>query len=57
MQHSCESMQHFGQRKDEKGEGPLLSEEEALKRCRVLLVRLRKEQDEAKAWLENFYKQ
>jgi HPt (histidine-containing phosphotransfer) domain-containing protein len=56
VQHSCESMQHFGNRKDEHGEGPLLSEEDALKRCRVLLVRLRKEQDEAKEWLEAFYK-
>lgn len=50
-------MQHFGNRKNEHGEGPTLSEEEALKRCRVLLVRLRKEQDEAKEWLEKFYKQ
>lgn len=34
-----------------------MSEDEALKRCRVLLVRLRKEQDEAKEWLAKFYKQ
>lgn len=49
-------MQHFGNRRDEHGEGPELSEEEALKKCRVLLVRLRKEQEEAKLWMEGFYK-
>lgn len=55
VQHSCESMQHFGNRKNEKGDGPLLSEDEALTKCRVLLVRLRKEQAEAKEWLESYY--
>lgn len=56
VQHSCEAMQHFGQRKDENGEGPLLSKEDALLKCRTLLVRLRNEQNQAKDWLETFYK-
>jgi len=55
VQHSCESMQHFGNKKDEHGDGHL-TEEDALKRCRALLVRLREEQAEAKKWLEDFYK-
>ncbi|KAM0755311.1 histidine phosphotransferase, partial [Meredithblackwellia eburnea MCA 4105] len=55
VQQSCELMQHFGNRRDAKGEGPELSEEVALRKCAVLLVRLRKEQDEAKAWLTKFY--
>ena len=50
-------MQHVGQRKDESGEGgALLSEDEALKRCRALLERVKREQDEAKDWLEAFFK-
>ncbi|GAA5865478.1 hypothetical protein JCM1840_001411 [Sporobolomyces johnsonii] len=57
VQHSCEAMQHFGKRRDAHGEGPEVSDDEALNRCRVLLVRLRKEQDEAKEWLEAFYKE
>lgn len=56
VQHSCESMQHFGNRRDEHGEGPELTEQEALRRCRVLLKRLRLEQGEAKQWMEGFYK-
>lgn len=56
VQHSCEAMQHFGNRRDARGEGPVLEEDEALRRCRVLLGRLRKEQEEAKDWLEAFYK-
>jgi len=57
VQHSCEAMQHFGKRKDANGEGPEVSESEALNRCRGLLKRLRKEQQEAKEWLEAFYKE
>ncbi|GAA5998805.1 Ypd1p, partial [Rhodotorula paludigena] len=56
VQHSCEAMQHFGKRRDARGEGPEVAEDEALNRCRVLLVRLKKEQAEAKEWLEAFYK-
>ncbi|BGP20170.1 hypothetical protein JCM10213_000745 [Rhodosporidiobolus nylandii] len=56
VQHSCEAMQHFGKRKDRHGEGPEVSEDEALARCRVLLKRLRGEQEEAKDWIEAFYK-
>lgn len=48
-------MQHFGNRKDENGEGTL-SEKDALRRCRKLLKRLRDEQEEAKEWLEGFYR-
>lgn len=55
VQHSCESMQHFGNQKDENGEGNL-SEVVALKKCKALLKRLREEQEEAKGWLEGFYK-
>jgi osomolarity two-component system phosphorelay intermediate protein YPD1 len=50
-------MQHFGKRKDAHGEGPEVSEGEALNRCKALLKRLRKEQQEAKEWLEAFYKE
>ncbi|GAA5820137.1 hypothetical protein JCM11491_003306 [Sporobolomyces phaffii] len=57
VQHSCEAMQHFGKRKDANGEGPEVSETVALGRCRGLLKRLRKEQQEAKEWLEAFYKE
>lgn len=56
VQHSCESMQHFGNRQDEFGEGEQLSEGEALKKCRKLLTRMRQEQEEAKSWLEGFYR-
>lgn len=57
VQHSCEAMQHFGKRKDAHGEGPEVSEQEALNRCKGLLKRLRREQQEAKEWLEAFYKE
>ncbi|GAA5901585.1 Ypd1p [Sporobolomyces salmoneus] len=57
VQHSCEAMQHFGKRRDAHGEGPEVSEAEALNRCKGLLKRLRKEQQEAKEWLEAFYKE
>ncbi|GAA5972829.1 hypothetical protein JCM11641_003960 [Rhodosporidiobolus odoratus] len=55
VQHSCEAMQHFGKRRDQHGEGPEVSEQTALSRCRVLLKRLRGEQEEAKEWIEAFY--
>lgn len=56
VQRSCELMQHFGNRRDDKGEGPELSEDAALKKCTSLLVRLRREQQEAKEWLMAYYK-
>ncbi|GAA5865625.1 hypothetical protein JCM8547_007666 [Rhodosporidiobolus lusitaniae] len=56
VQHSCESLQHCGARKSPRGEGPDVSEDEALARCAKLMVRLRKEQAEAKEWIEGFYK-
>lgn len=48
VQHLCEALQHFGKRRDARGEGPEVSEEEALARCRALLGRLKKNQKEAK---------
>lgn len=48
-------MQHFGKRRDAHGEGPEVSDDEALARCRALLVRLKKEQEEARTWLEEFF--
>ncbi|BGP27738.1 Phosphorelay intermediate protein [Rhodotorula toruloides] len=57
VQHLCEALQHFGKRRDARGEGPEVSEEEALRRCRALLGRLKKNQKEAKDWLEGFYKE
>ncbi|GAA6060445.1 hypothetical protein JCM10212_000038 [Sporobolomyces blumeae] len=57
VQHSCEAMQHFGKRRDAHGEGPEVSEQVAFNRCRTLLKRLRKEQEEAKEWLEAFYQE
>ncbi|KAK4049278.1 Phosphorelay intermediate protein [Microbotryomycetes sp. JL201] len=57
VQRTCEQMQHVGQRKDESGDhGELLSEDEALKRSRALLERVKREQEEAKEWLEAFFK-
>ncbi|GAA5946122.1 hypothetical protein JCM3775_004152 [Rhodotorula graminis] len=55
VQHSCEAMQHFGKKRDAHGEGPEVSDDEALARCRALLVRLKKEQEEARTWLEEFF--
>jgi len=55
VQHSCEAMQHFGNRLDAKGNPPKSEPAVALQRCRKLLIRLRQEQDEAKAWLTEFY--
>ncbi|BGP35476.1 Phosphorelay intermediate protein [Rhodotorula toruloides] len=57
VQHLCEALQHFGKRRDARGEGPEVSEEEALARCKALLGRLKKNQKEAKDWLEGFYKE
>ncbi|KWU45582.1 histidine-phosphotransfer domain, HPT domain-containing protein [Rhodotorula sp. JG-1b] len=56
VQHSCEALQHFGKRLDAHGEGPECDDEEALRRCRILLGRLVREQKDAKEWLENFFK-
>ncbi|KAL8281002.1 hypothetical protein RQP46_006681 [Phenoliferia psychrophenolica] len=56
VQRSCELMQHFGNRRDDKGEGPEMSEDAALRKCQALLARLRREQGEAKDWLVDFYK-
>ncbi|GAA5868447.1 hypothetical protein JCM3774_005383 [Rhodotorula dairenensis] len=48
VQHSCEALQHFGKRLDAHGEGPPCDEDEALRRCRILLGRLEREQKDAK---------
>ncbi|GAA6009370.1 hypothetical protein JCM10207_003751 [Rhodosporidiobolus poonsookiae] len=56
VQHSCEAMQNYGKRKDAKGDGDVVDEALALGRCRALLKRLKTEQQEAKEWLEAFYK-
>lgn len=56
VQRSCELMQHYGNKKDENGDGPEVADEVALGRCKVLLGRLREEQEEARRWLEGFYR-
>ncbi|GAA5956641.1 hypothetical protein JCM8115_000633 [Rhodotorula mucilaginosa] len=56
VQHSCEALQHFGKCLDAHGEGPECDDDEALRRCRILLGRLVREQKDAKEWLENFFK-
>lgn len=56
VQHSCEALQHFGKCLNAHGEGPECNEDEALRRCRILLGRLVREQTDAKEWLENFFK-
>lgn len=48
VQHSCEALQHFGKCLDAHGEGPPCGEDEALRRCRILLGRLVREQKDAK---------
>ncbi|GAA5985609.1 hypothetical protein JCM10908_007040 [Rhodotorula pacifica] len=55
VQHSCEALQHFGKCLDAHGEGPECDTQEALRRCRILLGRLVREQKDAKEWLENFF--
>ncbi|BGP58238.1 hypothetical protein JCM8202_002809 [Rhodotorula sphaerocarpa] len=55
VQHSCEALQHFGKRLDAHGEGPECDDDEALKRCRILMGRLVREQKDAREWLESFY--
>lgn len=48
VQHSCEALQHFGKRLDAHGEGPECDDDEALKRCRILMGRLVREQKDAR---------
>ncbi|POY75538.1 hypothetical protein BMF94_1441 [Rhodotorula taiwanensis] len=57
VQHSCEALQHFGKNLDAHGEGPTCDDAEALRRCKILLGRLVREQKDAKAWLESFYQE
>jgi len=54
VQRTCECMQHYGNLKEADGHGSIDSDE-ALKLCKALLVSLKAEQKEAKAWLEEFY--
>lgn len=49
VQHSCEALQHFGKNLDAHGEGPTCDDAEALRRCKILLGRLVREQKDAKA--------
>lgn len=51
---SCERLQHFGNRKDAKGE-KTITNEEAENLIRALLVQVRDEYNEAKNYLTVFY--
>lgn len=53
---SCAEMQNFGNCLDEAGSSRI-SSEKALENCTGLIVKLKKEQDAAKTWLEDFYKE
>jgi len=54
VQATCETMQHYGKLKGEKGEGEL-DKEEAVKRIEALVARVRIEYAEAKEWFDAFF--
>lgn len=54
VQATCETMQHNGQLKDDEGSGTL-NKDEAVKRIRVLVDRVRIEYAEAKKWFDDFF--
>jgi len=51
---SCEMIQHWGAMKDTTGERDI-TKEESLKLITDILPKMRKEYDEVKQWLENFF--
>lgn len=53
---SCEKMQHYGNLRDEDS-GEELSKKEALDKIRALVVVVQEEYDEARAWLERYYRE
>lgn len=54
VQNSCEKMQHYGNQRDEEV-GAALSEEEALKRIKQLLVDCKRDYGVASRWLRRLY--
>ncbi|KAF9150489.1 hypothetical protein BG015_007716 [Linnemannia schmuckeri] len=52
---SCEKLQYYGQRMDATGQHSSISNEEAEKQIRVLLIQMRREYDEAESYLRDFY--
>lgn len=53
---SCEKMQHYGNLRDEES-GEELTKKDALEKIRALVVVVQEEYDEARAWLERYYKE
>lgn len=53
---SCEKMQHYGNMRDEETE-ETLTEQEALDKIKALITVVQEEYDEARAWLERYYKE
>ncbi|KAF9124617.1 hypothetical protein BGW39_008075 [Mortierella sp. 14UC] len=54
---SCEKLQYYGQGKDAQGQHSHISNEEAEKQIRILLVQMRREYDEAESYLRDFYRE
>ncbi|ELU38980.1 Hpt domain-containing protein [Rhizoctonia solani AG-1 IA] len=54
VQESCEHIQHYGHKRDEI-KGVDLTEPQALRRIELLMPRLEKDYESAKAWLINYY--
>ncbi|KAF8746533.1 Histidine-phosphotransfer HPT protein, partial [Rhizoctonia solani] len=54
VQESCEHIQHYGHKRDEI-KGVDLTETQALRRIELLMPRLEKDYESAKAWLINYY--
>lgn len=52
---SCEKLQYYGQRMDATGQHSSISDEEAEKQIRVLLIQMRREYNEAETYLRVFY--
>ncbi|KAF9927132.1 hypothetical protein FBU30_003482 [Linnemannia zychae] len=52
---SCEKLQYYGQGKDATGQHSTISNEEAKKQIRILLIQMRREYDEAESYLRDFY--
>ncbi|KAF9278450.1 hypothetical protein BGZ88_000565 [Linnemannia elongata] len=52
---SCEKLQYYGQGMDAAGQHSSISNEEAEKQIRVLLIQMRREYDEAETYLRVFY--
>lgn len=55
VKESCEKLQYYGQGMDAAGQHSSISNEEAVKKIRVLLIQMRREYIEAETYLRVFY--